>query len=201
MGKRWDENRRWVEAQRKAHKQNKKAYDEAPLFADQIPKVTAEEEYWRSRFMVAHAHENGGEKIMDRDRQGMRLRYLASQLLPPEVFQMMDSQNAAHLRGDILLCFWAERLTTTNRIILTWCHRVYLGPFPVIRADGSLMHWLKERVRCEVDKAWPPDGWVPPLTREELEKILEIPRPLDHPAGVELDKELQKFTEALCQKA
>ena len=92
MTQKWDDARRWREAQRKADKKNAAAYAEAPLFADQLPQVTAEEEYWHHRRIVALARENDGEKLID-----LALKILQGKPVPPAVYTDHTFINAKNI--------------------------------------------------------------------------------------------------------
>lgn len=183
MGKQWDDARRWKEAQRKADKKNAKTEAEIPLFAEQEPRSTAEAEYWKWRSIHAHIEgaigHDSNEKIFRKDWQIGVMKRIAAELLDAEQFAFMDGQR---WKGDEWY-FWRDVITGGRQVIASQERIAYHGPNPVFgrHEDGTrdFSHFitdLHERVelRCTY---WPPEGWTPPLTREQLATLLDIPAP------------------------
>lgn len=88
--------------------------------------------------------------------------------------------------------WWIARLTTTEPVILAHKVKRILGPisyFTTTSAKGeTLHHVIGERIVFDDPEAqFPPPGWTPPLTRQELDAMLYIPPPTAHPAEITVD--------------
>jgi hypothetical protein len=149
-------------AARKAAAKNAKLKAQLPLFLAQVELATAEEEYWRWRRNVSRGSENqavGPEQRIGADRlldsiQGAFLRHLAKAI--PQ-FPSLDAYRWRVYPGSgsgYGSMFWKDVLTG-RRVVLR---------YEVI--DGRL-------IEAEV---WPPEGWTPPFTHEQLLRLLTIPK-------------------------
>ena len=167
-------------AEQKAARKNAKLKAEIPLFADQVPASTAIGEYWHTRFVKAGAIEGVEELMADRMLEQFHagcLRQLAQRVLPAEAFERLNAEHWVQEAYPVM--YWTQILTTTKRHVLRYDREVFLGPF-LTKGPKGPDHY-SEKVRIIEAEVWPPAGWVPPFSAEQINDLLRIAPPLDHP--------------------
>ena len=81
------------------------------------------------------------------------------------------------------LDFWREILTGKRRMVLTYWRHVF--GCKSVRSDDGREWFIEKYVDVGEDRVWPPDGWVPPVSLAELDRLTATPPPLDHPGAVD----------------
>lgn len=172
-------------AARKAEAINARARAAAgPLFAPTLTAAeltTADDEYWKWRRMKAVEGGGGGEEAaylwsVDRKVDLWLLRNLARRVLSPEDFAVADTHR---WHGDDLY-FWRNILLGRQRIVLSYWRHVH--GCKTVRFEGR-ESIIEKRIDVGENLVWPPPGWKPPFTPEELEAHLALPAAA-MPAGV-----------------
>ena len=74
--------------------------------------------------------------------------------------------------------FWTAILTTCKRVVLK-AQRQETGE--TFEVKGQTIRKVKV-IETEV---WPPEGWMPPFTREQVDAMLTIAPPRDYPGTVD----------------
>lgn len=160
---------------RKAEKINAKNRDAAgPLFADDIPTVTADDmrRLWFAN--VAGGVENMHAQEFPQGRpmakfQERRLRLLAASVLGEDLTAKLDAYRMRTYPGpgtEYGFQFWLGILTTTRQLVFEWEREEYDPPQQTAK-------------RVSPKSVFPPPGYVPSFTREQLRahidpaKILE----------------------------
>lgn len=183
MGKKWDDAQRWKEAQRKADRLRAQAHNEAPLFAEQLPTITAQEMFWHWRRTKARcaagASEFDGERGLTAF-QVFTIRLYARNLLGQETSAKLDAYcQRTYPSTDYFYGFWSEALTG-KRIEL----KLERNPDPDARplVICTEAHQAHHMTKAEFYALFP---------------YTDPPAPEDHPAGQELDQQLQAFIDRL----
>lgn len=163
------------------------AEDAGPLFAAEAVAEalagvrTPEENYWRTRYMVAGIMEDSEPRAGFHDDFLVGfLRRLAMREMSAETFAFLDAKD---WKGDELT-FWKDVLTG-SRTIDVRRERRSLGHFPFrwTDADGNEREQMMERVQVVVLETWPPEGWRPPFTRGEINEMLAVKPPPEQDDG------------------
>lgn len=144
--------------ERSAARKNEKAAAEiGPLFAEQAPTTTAEDEYWHWRRNKARAadwgqRQDGGQVLGQIEEQ--HYRNLALSHIPEEWHgELCAYALRVYPSTDYRKGFWCEVL----------CGKQVVFSFKQVE-DAS----IKAGKRLVPDRVFPPAGWVAPFTRETL---------------------------------
>jgi hypothetical protein len=158
-----EEEKAWRRHQRKAAALNAKARADAGMFADVpgvVEEVTADDMWRRWRYNVAKAAENlGSIGLVGLVRplqivQAQSLEDLARELLGPEVAERLRAKARKIYRDyyGYAYSFWCGVMTTPERVVFAMIPNPEPGGRPAV---------------IPVD-FWPPDGHVPPMTRDQF---------------------------------
>lgn len=169
-----------LRAKRKVDRLNAKDAAGVPLFADQLEPRDANAEYWRWRKVKALTADGGHVDLhhVDWNVDKWILRNVARQVMPPTEFDLAD-QHRWH--GDDIR-FWKNILLGKQRIVLRYWRHVYGCGTGTFQGREFV---CEKRIDCGEAETWPPPGYVPPLTEAELEALIAIPPPVDHPGAVD----------------
>jgi hypothetical protein len=164
---------------KKVAAKNATAQAATPLFADQVELATFEDEYWKWRRNKA-AEGSADLSLVDRKWNLRLLRAIARQVMAPADFALADSDHQ-HKFGDVLM-YWQDILTGARRIVLEY-ERIDEGMRTVTFSNGQTTEI--PRVSLREKRVWPDPGWVPPLSREQVDKLLAAPVPCDFEGAVD----------------
>src|ERR1700722_7074810 len=171
MGKPWSEARKVETASKKI--EAKAAKELGPLFADQVPVVDRaelqQERRWGLARNVEHLHEReGGQYALD-ILTIQRLEDLARAHLPADTFTGLHAYAyRVYPPGEsgYKISFWSGILTGRQKVVFS-VQRISHG-----FRDGEIQPGIFskiEKVQLIEDGVFPPEGWTPPFSREQLE--------------------------------
>lgn len=187
-------------AARKAAKIQKREIDAAgPLFADQVELqvTTPEDEYWkirRSWALAPRGHEAAYLGNVDYRWDLSIIRKLAMLIMSESDFEIADGKSD---RFGSVMDFWKNIMIGQRRIVIDYTV-VSHGWKPCWRdpetkaccqdgcskCESVLICYIEQRTMTE-RLVWPPEGYHPPLTKEQLDKYLELPLPQNFPGAVD----------------
>ncbi len=170
------------QAARKADAKNAKLLASAgPLFAEQVPAeefTDADAEYWKKRqsFATSPRGEEAGYLARIDFQWNLRaVRRIALAAMGQEDYAVAVQMDDKH--GDRLM-YWrgvllGQRRMTIGfeRIVKGW-KPCYLPPNQY-RKEETMFYMEDVEVRPTL--AWPPEGWRPPLTAEEFDRLVKVP--------------------------
>lgn len=166
---------------KEAAKKSAKDKEDAGLFADYVEETTAEELYWQNR----HNKSRGMELVhqLSASVGGRALDFLQLQAIERYARTVLGEAVAEELRAHAHRVydnyasygygFWQEALTSGNKIVFAWERT----PDPT----ASIGY------RATPARFFPPEGWAPPLSREEFWARFPYKEPElgpDDPAGL-----------------
>lgn len=170
----------WRQARLKTERERKQVVKELPLFAEQaLQEVrTPEENYWRTRMgkeMAGYGEPRAG---FFEDWDTVLLMALAKRHLPPGIYETAVVELGR--KWGPPKWYWMDLLTGGRKVVLRYYRHVFgcRSNIPSPYYDGP--PFIVER-HVEVGElvTWPPEGYLPPLTREEVKALLAVPPPLD----------------------
>lgn len=171
--------------------------DAGPLYVEQIPPeelLTAEQQYWKYRHNPAlgsGGHEGAYLAGVDWKVDVYLIRRLAQRFMSEKDYQIAVKASKNH--GDEKF-FWRNILLGRQRIVLSYWRHVY-GVKEVRPQKFPGLSWtqymsdepFQVEKHVEVGEAlvWPPEGYIAPLTKEQLEAYLALPVPIDFAGAVD----------------
>jgi|SRR5579883_988056 len=192
MPKLTEDERLRRQAARKADAKNAKLVARAgPLFADQIPAeefTTPAAEYRAIRLSWAQCPRGVEAAALARVDWNWDLyvvRRLAKAHMRPEDFAVADRRMRDF--GDTMR-FWRNLLVHGHRIVLDY-ERISHGMKQVVLPPNQeRRHELVlqiEKVELRERLVWPPEGWTPPLTEQQLDELLGVPPYVEYGGAVD----------------